>query len=204
MEKNWLIRTKSNHILGPVSKEKVLELFRNGSIKPDDEVCSGNGYWFFIRETDLVNRFLLGDETQGFNPISEAKDVLHSAEAPTQKDEDITLVGSINTSMLKDAEAPKEEPKSPAPKKKIKKLTSPRGENPTKVIPGRQNYLQYLAVLCFIILFLLVYYRRTIIRALFQGEVTLSSFILSSAHAQASDEAAKKKNSLSAAFASKK
>ena len=204
MEKNWLIRTKSNHILGPVSKEKVLELFRNGSIKPDDEVCSGNGYWFFIRETDLVNRFLLGNEVQGFNPISEAKDVLHAAEAPTQKDEDITLVGKLNTSMLKEAEEGPEEPKDPAPKKKIKKLTSPRGESVEKVIRGRQNYLQYLAVLCFIILFLLVYYRRTIIRALFQGEVTLSSFIMSSAHAQAPEEATKKKSSLSAVSALKK
>lgn len=200
MEKNWLIRTRSNHILGPVSKEKVLELLRNGSIKADDEVCSGNGYWFFIRETELVNRFLLGEELQGFNPISEAKDVLHTASVPAQKDEDITLVGSLNLSMLKDGGPPaavprvtekKDEP-SP-PKKKLKKLTTPRGESPEKVIPRRQNYLQFLAILCFIVLFLLVYYRRTIIRALFEGEVTLSSFIMSSAHAQVPDEASKKK-----------
>ena len=55
MGKNWLIRTKSNHILGPVSKDKVVELYQNGSIKPDDEICSGNGYWFFIRESELVD-----------------------------------------------------------------------------------------------------------------------------------------------------
>jgi hypothetical protein len=72
IEKNWLIRTKSNHILGPVSKEKVLELYNNGSIKQDDEICSGNGYWFFVREDELVSRFLLGKEVQSFNPISEA------------------------------------------------------------------------------------------------------------------------------------
>lgn len=200
MEKNWLIRTKSNHILGPVSKEKVLELFRNGSIKSDDEVCSGNGFWFFIRESDLVNRFLLGDEIQGFNPISEAKDVLHTSEAPSQRDEDITLVGSINTSMLKEVEAPVEinsavekKVETTEPKKKIKKMTTPKGESETKVIPRRQNYLQYVAILCFIILFLLVYYRRTIIRALFQGEVTLSSFLMSSAHAQDPERPIKKK-----------
>ncbi len=211
MEKNWLIRTKSNHILGPVSKEKVLELFKNGSIKSDDEVCSGNGYWFFIRETELVNRFLLGEEVQSFNPISEAKDVLHSTEAPSQGDEDITLVGSINTSMLKDAEtsenktpAAERKEEAAAPKKKAKKLTTPRGESEAKVMPRRQNYLQYLAILCFIILFLLVYYRRTIIRALFQGEVTLSSFIMSSAHAQDSQESTKKKSSLSEVSASKR
>jgi hypothetical protein len=200
MEKNWLIRTKSNHILGPVSKEKVLELLRNGSIKPDDEVCSGNGYWFFIREDELVSRFLLGDEVQGFNPISEAKDVLHSVESPSQRDEDITLIGSINTSMLKEVEVPEagstktDRRDEPLPtKKKVKKLTTPHGASTEKVIPRRQNYLQYLAFLCFIILFLLVYYRKTIIRALFQGEVTISSFIMSSAHAQTSEGSAKKK-----------
>ena len=79
MGKNWLIRTKSNHILGPISKEKVLDLYNNGSIKPDDEVCCGNGYWFFIRETELVERYLVGNNPQSFNPVSEAKDVLTSS-----------------------------------------------------------------------------------------------------------------------------
>lgn len=104
MDKNWLIRTKSNHILGPISKEKVVELYKNGSIKADDEVCCGNGYWFFIREDDMVERFLTGTELQTFNPISEAKDVLtqgtqsRMTEAPAN---DITMVGGINLSMLK-------------------------------------------------------------------------------------------------------
>jgi hypothetical protein len=76
MLKNWLIRTKSNHILGPVSKAKVTELYKNGSVKADDEFCSGNGYWFFVKEKALIERYLLGDEVQEFNPISEANDVL--------------------------------------------------------------------------------------------------------------------------------
>jgi hypothetical protein len=99
-QKDWLIRTKSNHILGPVSKEKVLELYKNGSIKQDDEVCSGNGFWFFVREDDLVTKYLLGNEDQGFNPISEAKDVLT---APLNKPryeptrDDITLVTNVDS-----------------------------------------------------------------------------------------------------------
>ncbi len=104
MDKNWLIRTRSNHILGPISKEKVLELYNNGSIKSDDEVCSGNGYWFYLREDDLVQRFLLGEEIQCFNPISEAKDVLTTSgtkhvAAPVS--EHITHVGQIDLSGLK-------------------------------------------------------------------------------------------------------
>jgi hypothetical protein len=112
MDKNWLIRTKSNHILGPISKEKVLELYNNGSIKPDDEVCSGNGYWFFIREDDMVDRFLVGNETQGFNPISEAKDVLTTPLQPSSRmsgqqlvKDDITIVGGLNLAMLKQSAA---------------------------------------------------------------------------------------------------
>jgi hypothetical protein len=109
MGKNWLIRTKSNHILGPVSKEKVQELYQNGSIKPDDEICSGNGYWFFIRESDLVNKYLMGTTSQTYNPISEAKDVLTlkeneivEQEAPAK--DDITVVGNLNLGQLRGGE----------------------------------------------------------------------------------------------------
>lgn len=101
MQKNWLIRTKSNHILGPVSKEKILELITNGSIRPDDEICSGNGYWFFMREQDLVDEYLHGGKKQSFNPISEARDVL-TAENPVKPEietqSDSTLVGQIDLS----------------------------------------------------------------------------------------------------------
>lgn len=72
MKKNWLIRTKNNHILGPVSKDKIKELIQKGSIKGDDEICSGNGYWFFIREQDLVAKYVFGDNIQDFNPVQEA------------------------------------------------------------------------------------------------------------------------------------
>ncbi|MBL7665917.1 MAG: hypothetical protein JNM93_12350 [Bacteriovoracaceae bacterium] len=70
MQKNWLIRTKDNHIWGPVTKDKILELYQNGTIKLEDEICSGNGYWFHIKEKELVDRFLLKEEMQGFNPLS--------------------------------------------------------------------------------------------------------------------------------------
>jgi hypothetical protein len=71
--KEWLIRTKSNHILGPVSKEKLRELIANNSIKGDDEVCCGNGYWLFVREKELVTKYIFGEERQSFNPVQEAE-----------------------------------------------------------------------------------------------------------------------------------
>lgn len=76
MERNWLIRTTQYQILGPISKDKVIEFFKKGALGPDDELCSGNGYWFSIKEKDLVDKYLLGDIPQGFNPISEAPTVL--------------------------------------------------------------------------------------------------------------------------------
>lgn len=80
MVKNWLLRLKSKDILGPISKGKAIELYKNGSIKPEDELCSGNGYWFYVKEKDLVQRYLLGDEIQSFNIISEAVDVLRKGD----------------------------------------------------------------------------------------------------------------------------
>jgi hypothetical protein len=102
--KNWLIRTKSNHILGPVSKEKVIELYHNGSVRPEDEICSGNGFWFFLREKDQVEDYLLGNKKQSFNPMSEGIDVLTapSGKGVERPDDDITMVGGINISELKD------------------------------------------------------------------------------------------------------
>lgn len=120
MQKNWLIRTKSNHILGPVSKEKVLELYHNGSIRQEDEICSGNGYWFYLREKEQVDRYLLGAQRQSFNPISEARDVLTAdlnSVAGNPQPDDITLVSGISLSNLKD-ELPPVPPTATDPQKK--------------------------------------------------------------------------------------
>lgn len=149
MEKNWLIRTKSNHILGPISREKVVELRSNGSIRPDDEICQGNGYWLFLRETELVDRFLIAQEPQGFNPICEAKDVLGSLEAAGSSPEhafndDITLI----TRPISLPPLPAQEPGPPAasvvlpmPERKTPPpptpTASPSAPIPAPVQPGR-------------------------------------------------------------------
>lgn len=76
MEKNWLIRTRSKKILGPISKEKLVEFVNKGSLVPEDEITSGNGYWFKVKEKDLVDKYIMGDIPQSFNPISEAPNIL--------------------------------------------------------------------------------------------------------------------------------
>jgi len=207
MGKNWLIRTKSNHILGPISKEKVIELYQNGSIKADDEICSGNGYWFFIREIDLVNKYLLGSLPQSFNPISEAKDILTSKttevpDAGVEKD-DITMVGGVNLSDLKaesiDIKIPDEVNVSEEnQKKKNNTLTK---KNKIQILAQtqnskNQNFLKYSGMAIFIVLFLVIYFRKTIFRSFFRQSFNFTpvmSLIVDSARAQ--ESLVQKKNS---------
>ena len=50
MEKNWLIRTTKLKILGPASRDKIIELVEKGSLAFEDEICVGNGFWFSIKK----------------------------------------------------------------------------------------------------------------------------------------------------------
>lgn len=85
-DRNWLIRTKSMQILGPVSIAKVIELLEKNSLREEDEITSGNGYWFGISELDLVERYVKNGEVQPFNPIAEAKSVLAKDEPIAKAD----------------------------------------------------------------------------------------------------------------------
>lgn len=209
MEKNWLIRTKSNHILGPISKEKVLDLYKNGSIKLDDELCSGNGYWFFIREEDMVEKYLVGNDIQGFNPISEAKDILTAslhAQGPIQVKESITMVGALNVSMLQpndvavppvpepDLEISGLEVKSEDLKKKNDLVSKNKNSKKSKKKNlENQNYLKYFGFAGFILLVLLIYYRKLIMRKIFDGEITFNIHLIQESHAQEEAFLVKKK-----------
>ena len=72
MADSWLIRTSENKIFGPVSSTKILDLIASGSLKKSDELSAGNGYWIFVKESDLVLKFIREKKTQPFNPINEA------------------------------------------------------------------------------------------------------------------------------------
>ncbi|OUR96323.1 hypothetical protein A9Q84_08180 [Halobacteriovorax marinus] len=109
MEKCWLIRTKNKQILGPVSKQKILDFVKKGSLAPDDEITSGNGYWFSIKEKTLIEKYLNGDIPQGFNPVTEAPNVLTTAE--TQGNE---LTGSLNPNTMPKKESAPEVVAEPA------------------------------------------------------------------------------------------
>ncbi len=119
MEKNWLIRTRARQILGPVGKQKVLEFVEKGSLTGDDEISSGNGYWFCIKEKELLDKYIYGDLPQGFNPITEAPNVLTS-NLNTENE----MTGSLNPNTM-----PKEKP--PAP------VEEPAQDDPINVPDGQ-------------------------------------------------------------------
>jgi hypothetical protein len=100
MERNWLIRTTQNQILGPVAKAKVIEFLEKGALGTNDEVASGNGYWFSLKEKDLVEKYLYGDVPQGYNPISESKSVLSKRENP-DKTTSLNTAPANKTQVLK-------------------------------------------------------------------------------------------------------
>lgn len=118
MEKNWLIRTQNKHLLGPVTKDKVKDLIGNGSLKSEDEICSGNGYWFFVKEKDCLDKYIYGEEIQDFNPVQEAPTVLayENSKGPSESDleypdmDDITVANlNLNDLKLDLPEQPEEE-----------------------------------------------------------------------------------------------
>jgi len=58
MKKNWLIRTKEHELIGPVSKEKVVTLLKEGKLLDEDEICKGNSFWFYVKEKTLIKELL--------------------------------------------------------------------------------------------------------------------------------------------------
>lgn len=111
MERNWLIRTYQNQILGPVAKAKLLEFIEKGALGLNDEVTSGNGYWFMLKERDLVEKYLYGDIPQGYNPISESKSVLSKRDNP-DKTTSINTAPANKTQVIKINNEPGILPKS--------------------------------------------------------------------------------------------
>ncbi len=106
MNKNWLIRTRTNHILGPVSRDKVIELLKKNSLQMEDELTSGDGFWFYIREQELIDKYIYGDEVQPFHPMSSLLDseVFDSPEEEQKSEEKQTEF--INVSELRKSKKP--------------------------------------------------------------------------------------------------
>ncbi len=147
-ERKWLIRKKGPviELVGPVPKSELQRLIDERYLSDDDEVCSSNGFWFDLSESELVDKYIKGDELQPFNPISDAPTVLaremtngethhHSKEIS-----DITLVGMDmndyyhSKSLNKEGSGAKHEASPAKPRRK--------GSDESPVFPS-QNDLEY-------------------------------------------------------------
>ena len=103
MIKDWLIRTRGKKILGPVSKNKIIELVRNRSLSRDDEICAGNGFWFLVSEREYLERHLFGDISQKFNPITEAPDTISVDPGLTvEKCLEFNLRGNVTAEIIRE------------------------------------------------------------------------------------------------------
>lgn len=80
----WIARTTEMNIVGPMTKEELVKKIAAGELIDSDEVTSGNGYWFWLKEENLLDKYIYGNEEQPFGYV--AGDDLPS---PTQKEEAI-------------------------------------------------------------------------------------------------------------------
>jgi hypothetical protein len=221
MEKSWLIRTQNNHLLGPVSLKKIRELLEKGSLKSEDEISCGNGYWFFIREEELISKYINNEIPQGFNPVSEADSVLTAVTVEDEKEciipeeedleypDDVTQVGSkedILAQLKRETIVPEENDKEESFEdnpRSVKLPTKPNIEHKVKSIhrsskksQAKKSFLnQNLLLIAIGILFLFAlagfYFRKQLIKEFIEANIQIH--LVSPSYAQVIPESVKKK-----------
>ncbi len=150
MDRNWLIRTHTKNILGPLKKSKVLKLIQENALTGEDEVSSGNGHWFWIREKDLVEKYLYGDEEQPFNPISEAENIFGNNADPSSQKKTSNI-----ESVLEDTLVVKREAINPKTKKDLGSSRSEIKGNESKELINKKSYKIWIIFAIYTLIFIL-------------------------------------------------
>ncbi len=216
MDKVWLIRTTSNQLLGPVSIKKIRELLEKGSLKAEDEISCGNGYWFFVREKELVEKYINNEIPQGFNPVAEADSVLTALPQeigsienpiiPTEDDlafpeddekelilEELKLsADTLSDDPIVEQEASVQHEKEqvkPLNRKTMKPLTEKEPVAQVKSSFFNQNLLLFLAVILFILALAGFYFRKRLVKEFIETNI----HIITPGYAQVIPEQVKKK-----------
>ena len=52
----WLIRHPDSTFSRPMPEEELLKMFSSGQMKPQDEICPGNGYWFSLQDVKEMRK----------------------------------------------------------------------------------------------------------------------------------------------------
>ncbi len=58
MKALWLVRTHDNKISGPLTADEVRAQVLSRSLALQDELCSSEGYWFFLHEAEELQKQL--------------------------------------------------------------------------------------------------------------------------------------------------
>ncbi|OFZ39117.1 MAG: hypothetical protein A2385_08065 [Bdellovibrionales bacterium RIFOXYB1_FULL_39_21] len=67
-----------------MSRDKIVSLVEKNALGEEDELCSGNGFWFQVRDNEMIDKHLIGAALQDFNRISESVSVLTSPPSDAQ------------------------------------------------------------------------------------------------------------------------
>jgi hypothetical protein len=199
MDKVWLIRTTSNQLLGPVSIKKIRELLGKGSLKDEDEISCGNGYWFFVREKELIEKYITNEFPQGFNPVSEADSVLTalSNELLNEDDSKVPDVSHLEFPEIDEKELILEEIKNsvehledtpkqqlqersvqhhteqikPLNRKTMKPLSDLEPEEKVSNSLFNQNFLLLVAVILFVLALAGFYFRKRLVKEFIETNI---------------------------------
>jgi hypothetical protein len=94
MSNRWMIRTKEFSLKGPVSSDVIVSMMGSGKLGEEDEVCQGSGYWFYLSEEILVDKYLKGGLKQPFNPVNAVPSPVFTEQSSSSILEDNPIAGS--------------------------------------------------------------------------------------------------------------
>ncbi len=95
IEKKWFIRTKTLEIKGSYTRDEIIVFIDDNTITNDDEICSGNGFWFKISENDLLMNYLFKNIIQEFDPSSKTKTTLSKLDKNSNKRQEDSTIGKV-------------------------------------------------------------------------------------------------------------
>ena len=90
--KKWLIRMADGRIFGPLEREQVIQSYRDKLLSEKDEICCGMGYWFYVSEKEIMEKYLF-NESNDFGAVSLDN---HSDKVFDDVDTDITLISDVS------------------------------------------------------------------------------------------------------------
>jgi len=119
----WLVRTRDNKILGPMSRAEICQLIFTHRLGIEDEVCRASFYWFYLHEHKELSAQL----------------GIHLPRQPRDDDEEVTetetAVSDVTSDVTADVTADVLSGTTPASEGGTQVLSAPRETQPGKRDP---------------------------------------------------------------------